>query len=90
MSEESGQSREEGGSERARPCAASRAVYDFATELMATRQVSDATLRAARRVLKGDRGVVDLVDTMGLYQLTAMMVRVDQTPLAAGVRAFFD
>ena len=67
-----------------------RAVYDFATELLATRQVSDATLRAARRVLKGDRGVVDLVGTMGLYQLTAMMVRLDQTPLAAGVRPFFD
>ena len=67
-----------------------RAVYEFATELMATRQVSDATLRAARGVLNGDRGVVDLVGTMGLYQLTAMMVRLDQTPLAAGVRPFFD
>jgi 4-carboxymuconolactone decarboxylase len=67
-----------------------RAVYDFATELMATRQVSDATFRAARGVLGGDRGLVDLVGTMGLYQLTAMMVRLDETPLAAGVKPFFN
>jgi hypothetical protein len=29
--------------------------------------------------------VVDLVGTMGLYQITAMMVTLDQTPLADGV-----
>jgi 4-carboxymuconolactone decarboxylase len=67
-----------------------RAVYDFSTELLADRRVSDATLRAAKDVLGGDRGVVDLVGTMGLYQLTAMMVRLDQSPLPAGVTPFFD
>jgi hypothetical protein len=33
--------------------------------------------------------VVDLVGTMGLYQITAMMVTLDQTPLADGVKPYF-
>jgi len=65
------------------------AVYNFATEFMTTRQVSDATLRAAKSVLGGDRGVVDLVGTMGLYQISSMMVTLDQTPLGDGVKPFF-
>lgn len=66
------------------------AVYTFATEFMRTRAVSDATLGAARAVLGGDRGVVDLVGTMGLYQISSMMVRMDGTPLPAGTKPFFD
>ena len=65
------------------------AVYDFCNEMLATRKVSDATLGAAKAILGGDRGVVDLVGTMGLYQITAMMVTLDQTPLGAGVTPFF-
>jgi 4-carboxymuconolactone decarboxylase len=65
------------------------AVYDFCNEMLASRRVSDATLEAARAILGGDRGVVDLVGTMGLYQITAMMVTLDQTPLGAGVTPFF-
>ena len=42
------------------------AVYNFATEFITKREVSDATLQAAKSVLGGDRGVVAL----------------DQTPLA--------
>ena len=60
-------------------------VYDFCNELLTTKQVSDATLKAAREVLKGDRGVVDLVGTLGAYQLVAMMMVVDQFPLPQGV-----
>ena len=60
-------------------------VYDFCTELLTTKQVSDATLQAARGVLGGDRGVVDLVGTLGVYQLVAMMMVVDQFPLPDGV-----
>lgn len=66
------------------------AVYTFVNELLSTRRVSDATLAAARAVLGGDRGVVDLVGTMGMYQLTAMMTVVDQSPLPEGVKPFFD
>lgn len=65
------------------------AIYDFATEFMTRRQVADATLQAARTVLGGDRGLVDLVGTMGLYQISSMMVALDQTPLGAGVEPYF-
>ncbi len=65
------------------------AVYNFATELMAARDVSDATLQAAKAVLGGDRGVVDLVGTMGLYQISSMMVALDRTPLAPGTKPYF-
>jgi 4-carboxymuconolactone decarboxylase len=57
------------------------AVFTFATEFMARRQVSDATLQAAKTVLGGDRGVVDLVGTLGLYQISSMMVALDRTPI---------
>ena len=60
-------------------------VYDFCNELLTTKQVSDATLQAARGALGGDRGVVDLVGTLGAYQLVAMMMVVDQFPLPEGV-----
>jgi len=61
------------------------AVYDFCNELLTSKRVSDATLRAARTVLGGDRGVVDLVGTLGAYQLVAMMMVVDEFPLPEGV-----
>jgi 4-carboxymuconolactone decarboxylase len=60
-------------------------VYDFCNELLTTKQVSDARLQAARKVLGGDRGIVDLVGTLGAYQLVAMMMVVDQFPLPEGV-----
>jgi 4-carboxymuconolactone decarboxylase len=65
------------------------AVYNFATEFMTKRQASDATLKAVKNVLGGDRGVVDLVGTMGLYQISSMMVTLDQTPLAPGTKPYF-
>jgi len=61
------------------------AVYDFCNELLATKRVSEATLHAARNVLGGDRGVVDLIGTLGAYQLVAMMMVVDEFPLPPGV-----
>ena len=75
-----------------RPVAMERdveAVYNFAAEFMRDREVSNATLQAAKNVLGGDRGVVDLVGTMALYQLSSMMVSLDQTPLAAGTKPYF-
>jgi len=65
------------------------AVYAFATEFITTRRVSDATLQAARAVLGGDRGVVDLVGTMGLYQVSSMMVALDETPLGRDTKPYF-
>jgi 4-carboxymuconolactone decarboxylase len=64
-------------------------IYNFATDFITRREISDATLQEAKRVLGGDRGVVDLVGTMGLYQISSMMVALDQTPLAAGTKPYF-
>jgi 4-carboxymuconolactone decarboxylase len=62
------------------------AIYNFANEFLTTKKVSDATFQAARAVLGGDRGIVDLTGTMGLYQISSMMVILDQTPLAEAAR----
>jgi len=40
-------------------------------------------------VLGGDRGVVDLVGTMALYQIGSMMVTLDETPLTEGTKPYF-
>jgi 4-carboxymuconolactone decarboxylase len=65
-------------------------IYEFATGFMTTRHLSDAAVQAAKNVLGGDRGVVDLVGTMGLYQISSMMVALDRTPLGPGSKPFFD
>lgn len=62
------------------------AVYNFANEFLTTRKVSDATFQAAKTALGGDRAVVDLTGTMGLYQISSMLVVLDQTPLAEGAK----
>ena len=63
-------------------------VYNFASEFITKREVGDATLQEAKRLLGGDRGVVDLVGTMGLYQISSMMVALDQTPLPPGTKPY--
>jgi 4-carboxymuconolactone decarboxylase len=63
-------------------------VYNFASEFITEREVGDATLQEAKRLLGGDRGVVDLVGTMGLYQISSMMVALDQTPLPPGTKPY--
>lgn len=65
------------------------AVYRLLDELITTRAVSDATLDAAREVLGGDRGVVDLVGTFGLYSISSMLVTLDEAPLPEGVAPYF-
>jgi 4-carboxymuconolactone decarboxylase len=59
-------------------------VYEFTNELLQTRQVSDPSFAAARELL-GERGVVDLVGTVGYYGLVAMLLNVDRYPLPEGV-----
>jgi 4-carboxymuconolactone decarboxylase len=65
------------------------AIYNFSTEFMSTRSVSGSTFQRARQVLGGDRGIVDLVGTMALYQIGSMMVTLDETPLAEGTKGYF-
>ena len=61
-------------------------VYDFCAELLETRQVSDHTFAAAKAKL-GERGVVDLIATMGYYHMVSMLLNVDRYPLPEGAKA---
>ncbi len=63
-----------------------RAVYEFLDEFLATKQVSDAKFAAARAALGGDRALVDLIGTLAIYQMSAMLTAVDRTGLAAGAQ----
>jgi 4-carboxymuconolactone decarboxylase len=60
-------------------------VYNFCTELLNTRQVSDATFQAAVKSF-GERGVVDLIGATGYYQLVSALLNVDRYPLPPGVK----
>jgi 4-carboxymuconolactone decarboxylase len=65
-------------------------IYDFANGFISKRHLTDAAVNAAKQVLGGDRGVVDLVGTMAMYQISSMMVALDQTPLPQGRKPFFE
>jgi 4-carboxymuconolactone decarboxylase len=60
-------------------------IYNFATELLNTKQVGDANFKAVKDRF-GERGVVDLVGVMGYYQLVSMLLNVDRYPLPAGAK----
>ena len=50
------------------------AVYELAQELLATREVSDATYARAKAAL-GERGILDVVAVLGYYGLIAMSMK---------------
>jgi 4-carboxymuconolactone decarboxylase len=60
------------------------AVYNFCTELLTTRQMSDKTF-AATKAKFGERGVVDLIGVTGYYQFVSMLLNTDNYPLPDGV-----
>jgi 4-carboxymuconolactone decarboxylase len=62
------------------------AVYNFCTELLYTRHMSDATFLATKSALGGDKGVVDLTATLAFYQLASMLMDVDNMPLPANAK----
>jgi 4-carboxymuconolactone decarboxylase len=62
-----------------------RAIYDVVSEYFATNRVSDATYRRAIDIL-GERGLVDLVGTVGYYSLVSMTLNVFQLELPPGER----
>jgi 4-carboxymuconolactone decarboxylase len=61
------------------------AVYNFCSEMLATKQVGDATFKAARDAF-GERGIVDLIGVMGWYQTVSMLLNADRYPLPAGAQ----
>jgi len=58
-------------------------VYDFVTELLNNRQVSDATFRATKEKM-GEKGMVDLIGLVSFYQMASLMMNVDRYPLDEG------
>jgi 4-carboxymuconolactone decarboxylase len=58
-------------------------AYDFVTELLATRGVSDKTYeRAAAKY--GEHGIVDIVGIVGYYSMIGMQMNVARTPVPDG------
>lgn len=68
------------GRRPARMSADETAIYSFAAELLETREVSDATFAAVKDRF-GERGVIDLICTMGYYGLVSMTLNVNRYPL---------
>jgi 4-carboxymuconolactone decarboxylase len=60
-------------------------VYNFCNEFLNTKQVSDATYKAAVDKL-GERGVVDLTALVGYYQFVSMILNLDRYPLPDGAK----
>lgn len=69
-----------------RPCGMSEdeeIVYDFVSELVANKTVTDATYaRALKRF--GDESLVDLIGIVGYYTLLAMVMNVARTSIPDG------
>lgn len=58
-------------------------VYDFLTELINTKGVSDTTY--ARAVAKfGEQNLIDLIGVVGYYTLLAMVMNVARTGVPTG------
>ncbi|MBI3068662.1 MAG: carboxymuconolactone decarboxylase family protein [Betaproteobacteria bacterium] len=58
-------------------------LYDFVTELLANKGVSDPTY--ARTVARfGEPGVIDILGVVGYYTMLAMVMNVSRTPLFDG------
>ncbi len=59
-------------------------VYDLCNEIFTDHRVSDATFNEAIDAL-GERGVVDVIGTVGYYSLVSMLLNLDEYPLPDGV-----
>ena len=58
-------------------------VYDFCSQLLMTRQVSDNNFKSMAGLV-GERGIVDLVALMGQYTGLTMLFVVDRYPVPPG------
>ena len=61
------------------------AVYNFCSELLNTKQVSDAAFNTAKAAF-GERGVVDLIGVMGWYHTVSMLLNTDRYPVPDGTQ----
>ncbi len=60
-------------------------VYEFVTELLNNKQVSDATFQSTKEKM-GEKGIVDLIGLVSFYQMASLMMNVDRYPLDAGTK----
>ena len=58
-------------------------MYDFVTQLLTTRQVSDANFKAMADLV-GERGIVETLATIGQFTGLTMMFMVDRYPVPPG------
>jgi 4-carboxymuconolactone decarboxylase len=65
------------------------AIYDLVRQLLNEHRVSDAVFAAAVDTL-GERGVVDVIGTVGYYAMVSMFLNLDEYPLPEGVEPEFD
>ena len=56
------------------------AIYEFCTALLETKEVSDAAFAAVKDRF-GEKGVVDLICTLGYYGLVSMTLNVNRYPI---------
>jgi 4-carboxymuconolactone decarboxylase len=61
------------------------ALYNFVSELLNTKKVSDATFTAAKSIF-GERGIVDIIAVTGWYNIVSMMLNVDRYPVLDGTQ----
>jgi 4-carboxymuconolactone decarboxylase len=62
------------------------AVYDFASEVLTTHRISDATLERVKRLF-GERGAIELGSIIGHYQHGAITLATAELALPDGSRA---
>jgi len=60
-------------------------IYNFTSELVNTKQVSDSAFSAAVDKF-GERTVVDLIGTIGYYHFVSMLLNVDRYPMPEGTQ----
>src|SRR5436190_18122836 len=65
-----------------------QAIYDFATELLKTPRVSNATFERAKDEL-GETSVIDLVGIIGYYGLVSVTLNAFEMPLPEGEKEPF-
>ena len=61
------------------------ALYNFVSELLNTKKVSDATFTAAKSIF-GERGIVDIIAVTAWYNTVSMLLNVDRYPVPDGTQ----
>ena len=66
-----------------------QAIYDFVSEMVKTKRVSNATFERAKKEL-GETSVIDLVGIIGYYSLVSVTLNAFELPLPEGEKVPFE